>query len=36
MNAWGLGIVVLGVFLVYLGITAKAGNAITHVRSRAA
>jgi hypothetical protein len=36
MNAWGLFIVMLGLGLVYLGITAKAGNAITHVKAKAA
>lgn len=36
MNAWGLFIVLIGLFVVYLGITAKAGNAITHVKTKAA
>lgn len=35
MNTWGLFIVLLGLALVWLGITAKAGDAITHVKSKA-
>lgn len=33
MNPWGLFIVGAAVFLVYLGITAKAGQIITHART---
>ena len=35
MNAWGIFIVLIGIGFVYLGVTAQAGNAITHVKSKA-
>lgn len=36
VDLWGLAIVAAGIFLAYLGITAKAGQAIQHVRTKAA